>query len=187
MRKGMGVLLLCAANAVGGAESTMASAPAIPAPGSATPAPTPAVAGEEEVLDEVLVQGTKLWQLREAIVLAEERFYALYNELSNGDEFDVTCRKEAPLGTRLKKRVCQIGFMEEAEAEYAQAWVTGSFAAPEPGQVWVQRSGDYRENALRLLNGHPELLKLAKAREQAEKKYNAERKKRFKGRWILFE
>lgn len=182
MRKGLVLLLLCVAQVVRGAEPVAAPSP------SPSPMPLPVSAAvEEEVLDEVLVTGTKLWQLREAIILAEERFYLLYNELSEGDDFDVTCRMEAPLGTRLKKRMCHIQFMEDAQAEYAQAFVAGTNSAPLPDQIWVQRSGEYRKNAAQLLRGHPELLKLAQAREQAEKKYNDERKKRFKGRWILFE
>lgn len=168
--------------------AVLLSLPAMPvhSADAAAPGVTAPAVEEEEVLDEVVVQGTKLWKLREAVVDAEERFYSLYNELNKDKDFDVTCRMEAPLGTRLKKRGCHISFMEDAQAEYAQAMVIGSFA-PDPNQVWVERMAQYRDNARKLLTSHPELLKLAEVRARAEKKYNDERKKRFKGRWILFE
>ncbi len=51
----------------------------------------------------------------------ENRFYDLYNQLNKDDEFDVHCRKEARLGTRIASRICKIAYNEKAEAEYAQA------------------------------------------------------------------
>jgi hypothetical protein len=53
-------------------------------------------------------------QVRRALLAAEDRFYARYNELNTDDEFDVSCRVEAPLGQRLKERHCEPRFVQEA-------------------------------------------------------------------------
>lgn len=149
-------------------------APASPAPGQ-----------EEEVLEEVIVKGERLWQLRAAIVKAEDRFYARWNELNKDRDFDMKCYMEAPLGTRLKSRICRVAFYEDAQAEYAQAMMRGQFA-PSPTQVALDRQVEYRKVAMELLND-PQLRKLVREREAAQKKYTEERKKRFKDRWIIFE
>lgn len=141
---------------------------------------------EGQELAEVVVRGTRLWQLRAAIIEAEDRFYARYNQLNANDDFDVHCRQEAPLGTRLKQRVCRIAFQEEAQADHAQVLFTGGFA-PDPRLVMLERSEEYRANALAVINGDRHLRALVRERERLEKKYEEERRKRFKDRWIIFE
>lgn len=143
-------------------------------------------AAADEELEEVVVRGTKLWQMREAIVNAEKRFYALYNELNTNDDFDVHCDLEAPLGTRLKSRVCRVAYVADAQADFAQALLAG-YEAPSPEIVQLERADEYRAAALKVINGDKRLLKLARERERLEAKYLEERRKRFKGRWILFE
>lgn len=137
-------------------------------------------------LDEVVVRGTKLWQMREAILNAEKRFYALYNELNADDDFDVHCDMEAPLGTRLESRVCRVAYVADAQADFAQALLAG-YEAPRPEIVALERANEYRAAALKVINSDKRLLKLVKERERLEAKYLEERRKRFKGRWILFE
>ncbi|MET0280379.1 MAG: hypothetical protein ABW278_04545 [Steroidobacteraceae bacterium] len=139
-----------------------------------------------EELDEATVEATKLWQMREKMVALEERFYALYNDLNKDDDFDVHCAMEAPLGTRLKKRVCRIEYFENAQAEEAQA-LLGGYSAPPADLVLMSRYPDFTKTMLGLINGDPRLRKLVREREALEKRYIAERKKRFKGKWILFE
>jgi hypothetical protein len=153
---------------------------------AALPAP---VAGADEALqelEEVEVTGTRLWKMRQQMVELEDKFNALYNELNENDDFDVTCRMEAPLGTRLKKRNCKVAFFEEAEAEYAQAAMRGELVM-DPQLVAFQRQDEYRAAALKVINGDARLRRLIEQRIKLEKSYEAERKRRFKGRWILFE
>lgn len=137
-------------------------------------------------LPEVVVRGNRLWQLREAMIEAEDRFYALYNELNTNDDFDVHCRREAPLGTRIKSRVCRVAYHEDAQAEYAQG-LLGGFYAPNPDTVLLERRDEYRDAALAVINGNRRLRRLAQERERLEQRYEEERRKRFKGRWIIFE
>jgi hypothetical protein len=139
--------------------------------------PAPDVQADE--LDEVLVRGTSLWKLRQEVVEAEERFYALYNQLNPNDDFDVECRTSAPLGTRIQKRSCKVAFVGTAEADYARALLTNTFAV-DPDTLWLQRRNDYRTNALNIINNSQQLLKLVRERERAGQRYDDERRKRFK-------
>ncbi len=153
---------------------------------AAAPVPLAGSVDELQELDEIEVTGTRLWKMRSQLVELEDRFYALYNELNANDDFDVTCRVEAPLGTRLKKRNCKVAFHEEAEAEQAQAFVRGEFA-PDPQLIAFERQDEYRAAALKVINSDARLRRLIKERMKLEERYQAERKRRFKGRWILFE
>lgn len=141
---------------------------------------------ELEELDEAKVKATKLWQMREKMVALEEQFYARYNELNKNDDFDVHCAMEAPLGTRLKKRVCRIEFYEDAQAREAQAFLDGS-VAPSADSVMLERRDEFTKAMLGVINSDTRLRKLIREREELEKRYIAERKRRFKGKWILFE
>lgn len=155
-------------------------------PAAAVPAPA-AVADEElQELEEVEVTGTRLWKMRQQMVELEDQFNELFNELNENDDFDVTCRMEAPLGTRLKKRNCKVAFMEEAEAEQAQAFVRGEFAQ-DPQLIAFQRQDEFRAASLKVINGDARLRRLIEQRIKLEKTYEAERKRRFKGRWIIFD
>jgi hypothetical protein len=172
-----------------GLVATLAYAAAPAVMGQGVPVPqtgkTPAPENLEE-LDEATVEATKLWQMREKMVALEEQFYALYNDLNKDDDFDVHCAREAPLGTRLKKRVCRIEYYENAQADEAQA-LLGGYSAPPADLVLLTRYPDFSKAMLGIINSDPRLRKLVRQREDLEKRYIAERKKRFKGKWVLFE
>ena len=124
--------------------------------------------------------------MRQQLVELEDRFYALYNELNENDDFDVTCRMEAPLGTRLRKRNCKVAYVEDAEAEQGQAFVRGEFA-PDPQLIALERQTEYRVAALKVINNDKRLRRLIEERMKLEERYESERKRQFKGRGFCFE
>lgn len=69
------------------------------------------------------------------------------------------------------------------------AGMTGAGRPPntDPVAIWLARFDDYRDNMLYLLKMNPDLRRLAQARENAELRYEAERKRRLSGRLVLFE
>jgi len=151
-----------------------------------------------DVLDEVLVQGTRLRELKKAIVVAEDRFYARYNELNKRDLFDIECRVEAPLGTKIPQRWCLTNVQLRARRDYAREYLqnlqSGSQFGYEgkppdtnPDLVWASRYEEYTEIMLRLLKQHPDLRHLADEAEAAKKRFDAEYKRRLNGRLILVE
>lgn len=156
----------------------------------AATAPVPTLPDEE--LEEALVSGRQLRQLRADIVDAEDRFYALFNELNRNDDYDVHCTRDAPTGTRISHRVCRPVFYARAQEDEARAFldeVQGFAAAvvPSPQVVALERNADMTRSMLEVINKDPRLVKLVREREQLEKKYIAERKKRMKGRLIRFD
>jgi len=162
--------------------SEAAAAPDVAPPDITATAP----AKPDEQLDEIIVQGTRLWQMHKAITDADDRFFARHNEINKNHDFDVHCTMEAPLGTKLKQRICRAAFQEKAEEEWARALLQGTAANP-PEVVRVAREDQYRKNLLDVVRGNPELMKMLRQRDALEKKYEAELKKRMKGKWILFE
>jgi hypothetical protein len=149
-------------------------------PGMSVPVVVP-TQSEDQLLDEVIVKDTRLWRFRQEMVKTEDKFFALYNELNKNDDFDVHCATETPLGTHIQSRVCRVAFYEHAQAEAVQELLDGNVVV-DPGLVLLERWSEYRKNALTIINGDQRLLKLAHQREAIEKKYNEERKRRFKGR-----
>ncbi len=138
-----------------------------------------AVAGEADELDEVTVEGSSFARMRMDMVALEKRFYALYNQLNQNDDFDVNCNSEAPLGSHIQRRVCRVVYYEKAQAEYAQALMLG-YGAPPPEVVELERRNDYRASVLKVLNSDQRLLRLVREREALEKRYYQALKKRFK-------
>jgi hypothetical protein len=135
---------------------------------------------------QVQVMGKRLYRRRQDIIKTEDKFFALFNELNKDDDYDVHCGNEARTGTRLKQRVCRVHYYEKAQADEARAFLTGDYAPP-ADMIALERGPEYEKKALAVINAHPELRKLIRERDALEKKYNATRKERFKGRWILFE
>lgn len=178
------------------------------------PAPPSSSRSTTEPTEEVLVQGTRLRELRAAVVAAEERFYKQYNALNKVEDFDIECIRDAHTGTRIPQRRCFARVLREAMArqgsetvEYFQqqapvgentpgqsgdpgpAGMTGRGRPPntDPAAVWAARYDEYRDNMLYLLKMHPELRRLAGEGESAQKRYDAEYSRRLKGRAVLFE
>jgi hypothetical protein len=148
-------------------------------------------------MEEIVVRAPRLYELRAAIVKAEDRFYARYNELNKVDDFDVECKVDAPTGTKFKQRGCltrvQLKAQKEQGSEFLQMIqdkaagaegtpVRGAPPTTDPDTAMLARYPEYKMNVLYLLKMNPELRRLVRERDEAEKRYNDELKKRFKGR-----
>jgi hypothetical protein len=142
--------------------------------------------------EEILVRAPRLYELRAAIIKAEDRFYARYNELNKVDDFDVECKVEPPTGTKFKQRGCltrlQLKAQQEQGREFVQMFqdqalgLTGARPTTDPDAAMLARYAEYKMNVLYLLKMNPDLRRLVRERDDAEKRYNDELKKRFKGR-----
>ena len=141
-----------------------------------------------EQLEEVTVEGQRLYQMRQRIVAAEDRFYSLYNELNKNDEFDVHCANEAQLGTRLAKRSCRAVFLERAQADYGLSiWLTlrgdaGGGTAKSPTLVAMEREQEYQAAMRKVVTDNPSLAQLLRERGRLQQQYDAARRKRFERR-----
>ncbi len=179
MSRRAGIVALCAVLLP---MAVRAAEPATDVSGIAVPQGRP-----DEELDEVLVLGTKLWQLRQKSMEVERKFYDLYNQLNKEQDFDVHCYIEAPIGTIIKERVCRVAYFENAQAVEAKALLDGH-SAPPADVVGQARQADFEQHFLRVVNADPRLRKLVRERESLEKKYDEERKRRITNRsWFRFE
>ncbi len=167
----------------------------------AAPATTPSPELPEviEELEEVEVQGTPLFAMRKAIVEAEDRFFARYNELNQKDEFDIVCRQEQRLGTRISRRVCVPQLVDDATAAEAVGVMDAMLAGKSLGEalqsprselavnVLTNRNAEYRDNMLRLLRNDRELRALVQEQKKMQDRYDKAHKERLRGRILLVE
>jgi hypothetical protein len=145
-----------------------------------------AVAAETPDLDEVQVLGKKLSQMRTDILLAEDLFYARYNELNKDDDFDVSCVMGANIGSRILMRRCSPAFYAKAREAEVSAVLAGYYA-PEAELVLLERWSDFRKHALSVINSDVQLRRLIRNRERMADIFVKARAERMKGRLILFE
>lgn len=170
----------------------------------AEPSATPAAAAKKgnQELDEVVVRGTRLSELRSAIVKAEDRFYARYNEINQIRDFDIDCIMDAPTGMKKKFRRCRTHLEVRARTEEAGDIlerlqrhtsvvdggdpVSARTVSIDIMSAYAGREEQFRQHFLKLVNTHPELRALLNEREEAEARYERERARRSRGRLIAW-
>lgn len=88
----------------------------------------PETARQREVLpEEITVTGQKLFiVLKQQIEEAEDLMYGLFNDMNEDDRYDIHCTWEAPLGTRIRQRVCRPEFVANADEAVAKDFLAQS-------------------------------------------------------------
>jgi hypothetical protein len=83
-------------------------------------------AAEGPGTDQVIVEGKRgdLVKAAKDVQLAEQRFYARYNELNTRPKYAVKCYDEAATGTRFKQKYCKPVYQTNAEAAEAREFMT---------------------------------------------------------------
>jgi hypothetical protein len=141
----------------------------------------PALATEKpaeqlEELDEVIVTGGRLY---DRIVKAEDKFFKLYNELNEEDDFDTNCANVIiDSDSRIEQRFCMPSFFADAKAEQVrlsqyclslqekdeEGVVTSNgvcYEPPSADQLFFHRREDYVNNMLKVINSDPDLKQVA--------------------------
>ena len=160
-------------------QPVFAQAPVAPKP--TDPKPTDPIA---EV--EINAQREKLYVLRKELVKLEDQFYAKYNEINTNNQFDVHCRMERRTGTNLSARVCTPVFVDNATEDEARAFLEGRTITP-ASMVILEKTPAYKKNLLDVSKANPELRKVLMEIDTLQKRYEVVRKKKFKGKVIVFE
>ncbi|MEJ0100148.1 MAG: hypothetical protein WDO12_10585 [Pseudomonadota bacterium] len=145
---------------------------AIAAAPQAIPASAARASREDQQLDEIIVKGTSLWQLRKTMNELEDRFFSLYNELNVVTEFNVNCEMKAPLGTRIKQHACMPVYMEKSYEEQASMVLDGIPALP-PGSIEIARAEEFRSNLRKVMALDPRLRQMSRQRGELEVRYNS--------------
>lgn len=170
------------------------------APAALAAAEPPAASAPKpsDELDEIVVRGARLYELRAAVVKAEDHFNAVYNQINDVDDFDIKCTQDTPTGTKLKSRYCRTRLEDRALSdegrnflEAVQSAAAGDTGAQPRGMnaemVMMAREAEFEKNMVSLFNTHPELREAVKEYQDALQRYDRERVKRSKGRIFSFE
>ncbi len=138
-------------------------------------------------VDEVVVQGRyqRLSAMRMEYEKLEDKFYDEYNKLNTDHQWDVNCRREAPIGTLLKRRVCTPVFVGKIEGDFFANTLQGH-ADGGSMWIWVQPKREaFKKNMVDAVNKNPKLLELLMKRNAAQQRYDEVRKKKFAGGKII--
>jgi hypothetical protein len=122
--------------------------------------------------DEIVVYGS-VHDLRLQLLHARDAMLARWNEVNGDDKFDIHCKWEAPIGTRIKRESCVSNIWAELDAKIGQAFLAQSRreAGPPPGlflgeqNYWTSK---LREQWYRLANEDAGLRETMKRFGQAE-------------------
>jgi hypothetical protein len=144
-------------------------------------------------LEEVVVTGelTTLSGVRTAMRDSEDRFYARFNDLNQDDEFDIGCRVEAPIGTRLKVRKCDPKSVDTAmRAEVGRVLSLAQGHSKAGGTLRVATEADARRavnpalraRMLELVRKDPELLRALLERARLQQIYDSLSRQKLEGR-----
>jgi hypothetical protein len=144
-----------------------------------------------DALDEVIVEGKRgqLDEMIQEMVVAEDKFFARYNELNANDDFDMHCFRAARTGTRLKSRFCTAVYMDKALQENGQDYAlflqrnfkTGGGTTysqdtnpptllggpPVSAMVTIEaRREDFKQNMRDVVARNPELVEMLRKRDE---------------------
>lgn len=149
-------------------------------PSQASEAAAPANPARARTLDEIIVSGElgSLGAAWKAVIEADDRFYARYNELNKDDSMDIECRFEKATGTRIPKRSCQPKLADDlghAEAEWALNKRSGEARLLKEKAM----QADLKERTLKLLAEDPELVQALLERTRLEQHYQKLRAEKF--------
>lgn len=73
--------------------------------------------------DEIVVSGRSPGELRFELERAEQAVFDRFNAINSDDRFDVVCRSEPVIGSRIGRRICRSNAWREQEARFAEATV----------------------------------------------------------------
>lgn len=115
-------------------------------------------------MEELTVIGNRdLLSLRGQIRAAEVRMFEVFNEINDDDDYDIVCRMQAPLGTRIKNQVCSPVYYFKAHADHGQetlAEIQGqaSYRGPYVTSVIGHHNHILRDKLAEAVKESPELL-----------------------------
>lgn len=165
--------------ALAGASAVAVAAATTEADAGATRSPT-------EALDEVLVRGARLRELRAAAIRTQDAVISRYNELTKDDDLRIECGRLTPTGTHFSYRYCQLRLQRRAQEMDATAFMNFMHSLDQPtadappvrevGVRLMERSEEYRRNLARLLEDNPDLRELVHASDEALQRYEAARR-----------
>jgi hypothetical protein len=150
---------------------------------------------QEWILEDTIVTGQSLLSsLKMEGIRAEEIKFEIFNSLNSTDEFDITCEWHSPLGTRIKKWGCDVGFMKDARTEDARnmmdRYLTADMGGSGKGRPIIPQLFPHKIRALNkemveLGVKHPSLRKAMINEYELKQRYIVELRERSKDRILI--
>jgi hypothetical protein len=139
-------------------------------------------------IDEIIINGQrdKLSKLRVEIYRAEDAFYEAFNQVNTEQQYHTYCRIETATEMRQKVHVCKPEFISDA---YEAAFANGA----DPSALELARSiietrmPLYKAHLHELAHQDPKLGKALGRYFTLTQHYEAVRKEKFKGKWIVWD
>jgi len=116
-------------------------------------------------------------QLQKEYREAEEAFYAAFNDVNSTNDFDVSCKTRAPLGSRKRVRTCQAKFLWDYEEEAAEqitrnGGTGGGSMRTSPTQLQARQEA-LRDEMSAAIQEHPEVSEAFSRLATAKRHYEA--------------
>jgi hypothetical protein len=120
---------------------------------------------------------------------AEDLQFEIFNTLNSTDDFDITCEWRASTGTKIKQRVCDVGYIKKAKAVDAYvSLVNSSWHMRTDNQLAVEFADKYKvlkKEMTDMTIQHPELATAMMRAVWLQHRYEAEHRKQFKDSKLL--
>jgi hypothetical protein len=136
----------------------------------------------EYILEDVIVTGS-LFSLKTEAIKAQDLKFEIFNSLNSTNEFDITCKLRAPLGTRIKYRFCDVGFMKKARGEEFRRAFGGGYLPRPDFQLAIElahKTEALNKEMVELGSKHPSLAKAMINEYELTQRYILERRERSK-------
>ncbi|MGB5332665.1 MAG: hypothetical protein WBM80_04435 [Woeseiaceae bacterium] len=139
----------------------------------------PGISNEESVIDEITVIGERdLLKLRVEIARVEDEIFSIFNELNEDDDYDMICKTERPVGTRIARRVCRARLFREKMAEDARRAMDGDVMTGV--MIDTEKHNKILQEKLRSMAlESPEFAEALQKRYALRQKYEQEHTKKF--------
>ena len=137
---------------------------------------------------EVIIKGhkEKLSQLEAEVIKAQDAFYDAFNRANTVKEYETRCDMEMPVGSHIRRRVCNPEFVHRATQDEAMAALGLGVARP-GSMVIIGKMPAYHKYVHDLVRQNPRLREKLGTYYALSQRYEAVRKEKFKGKWIVWD
>ena len=139
-------------------------------------------------IEEVIVRAhlEKLSKLQQEIEKSEDAFYKAYNKVNAEPEYQIHCGTETRTEMRKRLHVCKPQFIDTANEDETQGFFLGYAAIP-AAMVIAAKMPAYRKHLREVVEKNPKLIAVLRDYYLLNRHYEAVRKEKFKGRWIVWD
>ena len=127
----------------------------------------------DQVTEEIIVRGSREdINLKLQVDRAEDEFFAIFNDLIDDEDFRIECKYEKVIGSLIKERICQTGYMRKELSTAATLSLSGIDYMAVP--TLTVKNRQLREKTIELIENNAELRNAARNLSQRVEEYRDE-------------